>query len=62
LKYDFKNTETKWQKIWDENKTFEAKEDYSLPKFYSLVEFPYPSGAGMHVGNIKEYSETIKCW
>jgi len=56
LKYDFKNTETKWQKIWDENKTFEAKEDYSLPKFYSLVEFPYPSGAGMHVGHIKAYS------
>ena len=56
MKYDFKNTEAKWQKIWDDNKTFEAKEDYTLPKFYSLVEFPYPSGAGMHVGHIKAYS------
>ncbi len=56
MKYDFKNTERKWQKIWETNKTFEAKEDYTLPKFYSLVEFPYPSGAGMHVGHIKAYS------
>ena len=56
MKYDFKKTEEKWQKIWEENKTFEAKEDYSLPKFYGLVEFPYPSGAGMHVGHIKAYS------
>ncbi len=56
MKYEFKSTEEKWQKIWEENKTFEAKEDYTLPKFYSLVEFPYPSGAGMHVGHIKAYS------
>ena len=56
MKYDFKKTEEKWQKIWEENKTFEAKEDYTLPKFYGLVEFPYPSGAGMHVGHIKAYS------
>ncbi len=56
MKYDFKNTEQKWQKIWESNKTFQAKEDYTLPKFYSLVEFPYPSGAGMHVGHIKAYS------
>ena len=56
MKYDFKSVEQKWQKIWDENKTFEAKDDYSKPKFYSLVEFPYPSGAGMHVGHIKAYS------
>ena len=56
MKYDFKKTEEKWQKVWDDNKTFEAKEDYTLPKFYSLVEFPYPSGAGMHVGHIKAYS------
>ena len=56
MKYDFKSVEQKWQKIWDKNKTFEAKDDYSKPKFYSLVEFPYPSGAGMHVGHIKAYS------
>ena len=56
MNYDFKSVEQKWQKIWEENKTFEAKEDYSKPKFYSLVEFPYPSGAGMHVGHIKAYS------
>ncbi len=54
--YDFKNTEKKWQDIWDKNKTFECTEDYSKPKFYALVEFPYPSGAGMHVGHIKAYS------
>ena len=54
--YDFKNVEKKWQDKWDENKTFECTEDYSKPKFYALVEFPYPSGAGMHVGHIKAYS------
>lgn len=54
--YDFKSTEKKWQQIWDEKKTFECSEDYSKPKFYGLVEFPYPSGAGMHVGHIKAYS------
>ncbi len=54
--YDFRKTESKWQEIWDKNKTFEATEDYSKPKFYALVEFPYPSGAGMHVGHIKAYS------
>ena len=54
--YDFKTTEKKWQDIWENNKTFECSEDYSKPKFYALVEFPYPSGAGMHVGHIKAYS------
>ncbi len=54
--YEFKNVEKKWQDIWDKNKTFECTEDYSKPKFYALVEFPYPSGAGMHVGHIKAYS------
>ena len=54
--YDFKSTEKKWQEIWDKEKTFECSEDYSKPKFYGLVEFPYPSGAGMHVGHIKAYS------
>ena len=56
MKYDFTTVENKWQKKWEEAKVFEAKEDYTLPKFYGLVEFPYPSGAGMHVGHIKAYS------
>ncbi len=54
--YDFKATEKKWQDIWDKNKTFEAQDNSDKPKFYALVEFPYPSGAGMHVGHIKAYS------
>lgn len=54
--YNFKEIEKKWQKYWDENKCFKAKDDYSMKKFYSLVEFPYPSGAGMHVGHVKAYS------
>ncbi len=54
--YDFKSVEKKWQDIWDKEKTFECTEDHSKKKFYALVEFPYPSGAGMHVGHIKAYS------
>ena len=56
MKYDFNTIETKWQKKWEEAKIFNATEDHSKPKFYALVEFPYPSGAGMHVGHIKAYS------
>ncbi len=56
MRYDFKATEAKWQKAWEEGHVFEAKDDHTLPKFYGLVEFPYPSGAGMHVGHIKAYS------
>ena len=56
MDYNFKQTEQKWQKIWDEKGTFVAGKDYSKPKFYALVEFPYPSGSGMHVGHIKAYS------
>ena len=56
MKYDFNTIETKWQKKWEEAKVFNATEDHSKPKFYALVEFPYPSGAGMHVGHIKAYS------
>ena len=56
MKYDFKAIEKKWQDKWEEMGTFKATEDYSKPKFYALVEFPYPSGAGMHVGHIKAYS------
>ena len=54
--YNFKEIEKKWQKYWDDNKLFEAKDDFSKKKFYSLVEFPYPSGVGMHLGHIKAYS------
>ena len=53
---DFKATELKWQQKWDEAKVFEAQDNSDKPKFYGLVEFPYPSGAGMHVGHIKAYS------
>ena len=56
MKCDFNAIEKKWQDRWDSEKVFEASEDYSKPKFYGLVEFPYPSGAGMHVGHIKAYS------
>ena len=54
--YDYKNIEQKWQKIWDEKNPFEAKQDYSLPKYFSLVEFPYPSGQGLHVGHPRPYT------
>ncbi len=56
MKYDFKETEAKWQKKWAEAGTFRAEDFSDKPKFYGLVEFPYPSGAGMHVGHIKAYS------
>ena len=55
-RYDYKSLEPKWQKYWDEHNTFKASDDYSKKKFYGLVEFPYPSGHGMHVGHIKAYS------
>ena len=56
MKYDFKAIEQKWQDRWENEGVFHASEDHSKPKFYGLVEFPYPSGAGMHVGHIKAYS------
>ena len=49
--YDPKSIEAKWQKIWADTHAFEAEEDYSKPKFYGLIEFPYPSGQGLHVGH-----------
>ena len=55
MKYDFRETEKKWQKKWEESGIFEAHIDKTKKKFYALVEFPYPSGAGMHVGHIKAY-------
>ena len=54
--YDYAQIEKKWQDIWDEKQTFAAKDDYSLPKFYGLVEFPYPSGQGLHVGHPRSYT------
>ena len=56
MKYDFSAIEQKWQKYWDEHDSFKAVTGSPKPKFYALVEFPYPSGAGMHVGHIKAYS------
>ena len=56
MKHDFKHIEQKWQDKWEEAGIFHASDDFTKPKFYGLVEFPYPSGAGMHVGHIKAYS------
>ena len=56
MKHDFNTIESKWQAKWDEAKLFEAKDFSDKPKYYTLVEFPYPSGHGMHVGHIKAYS------
>lgn len=56
MDYNFKEIEKKWQKIWEDKKVFEAKNDYSLPKYYPLVEFPYPSGQGLHVGHARSYT------
>jgi len=56
MKHDFKVIEAKWQKKWEEANVFRAEDNSDKPKFYALVEFPYPSGAGMHVGHIKAYS------
>ena len=55
MKYDYKSIEKKWQARWEEEHAFEAKDMSDKPKFYALVEFPYPSGTGMHVGHIKAY-------
>lgn len=52
--YD-KSIDKKWQKIWEESKCFNATDDFSKKKYYALVEFPYPSGAGMHIGHIRAY-------
>ncbi|MBQ8415596.1 MAG: leucine--tRNA ligase [Clostridia bacterium] len=56
MRYDFREIEAKWQKKWEEAHAFEAQDHSDKPKYYTLVEFPYPSGAGMHVGHIKAYS------
>ena len=56
MKHNFRNIETKWQEKWENAKLFEAVDFSEKPKYYTLVEFPYPSGHGMHVGHIKAYS------
>lgn len=54
--YNHKVVEKKWQKIWDDEKAFQATDDYTKPKYYALVEFPYPSGQGLHVGHPRPYT------
>ncbi|HEX3027349.1 MAG TPA: leucine--tRNA ligase [Clostridia bacterium] len=56
MRYDFAAIEKKWQDIWENKGVFHAKNDYTLPKFYALVEFPYPSGQGLHVGHPRSYT------
>ena len=56
MRYDPSTIEKKWQKIWEEENTFAASEDRDKPKFYALVEFPYPSGQGLHVGHPRSYT------
>ncbi|MDE6708732.1 MAG: leucine--tRNA ligase [Oscillospiraceae bacterium] len=54
--YDYTSIEKKWQNYWDEHESFKAGTDYSKPKFYALVEFPYPSGQGLHIGHPRPYT------
>ena len=56
MAYNFKEVEHKWQKKWEEEGTFNAKNDYTLPKWFGLIEFPYPSGQGLHVGHPRSYT------
>ena len=56
MKYEFAQVEKKWQDIWEREHTFAAAKDYTKPKFYPLVEFPYPSGQGLHVGHPRSYT------
>ncbi len=56
MKYDYTSIEKKWQDKWDECQAFKAENDYTLPKYYALVEFPYPSGQGLHIGHPRPYT------
>ena len=56
MNYDYKSIEQRWQEKWDEANAFRAKQDFSLPKYFALVEFPYPSGQGLHVGHPRPYT------
>ena len=56
MKYEFNVIDKKWQDKWDEKKAFKVLEDYSKPKYYTLIEFPYPSGQGLHIGHPRPYT------
>ena len=56
IPYNHREVETKWQKIWDDEQAFQTSSDYTKPKYYALVEFPYPSGQGLHVGHPRPYT------
>ncbi|MBQ7352923.1 MAG: leucine--tRNA ligase [Clostridia bacterium] len=56
MKYEFSNIDKKWQDAWDANSTFKVENDYSKPKYYTLIEFPYPSGQGLHIGHPRPYT------
>ena len=56
MKYDFTAIEQKWHKIWDEKQLYKAETGGDKKKFYALIEFPYPSGAGLHVGHARPYT------
>ena len=56
MKYDFTAIEAKWHKIWDEKQLYAARTGSDAKKFYALAEFPYPSGAGLHVGHARPYT------
>ena len=56
MSYNFKNIEKKWQNKWEKEGTFNAKTDYNMKKWYGLIEFPYPSGQGLHVGHPRSYT------
>ena len=56
MKYEYHQIEKKWQKVWEEQNTNAAVNDSDKPKFYGLIEFPYPSGDGLHVGHPRPYT------
>ena len=56
MKYNHKAVEEKWQKIWEDKGVFHASDDTEKEKFYALIEFPYPSGQGLHVGHPRPYT------
>ena len=56
MAYDFKTVEKKWQNKWYTEGTFNAQDDYTKKKWYGLIEFPYPSGQGLHVGHPRSYT------